>query len=182
MPFTLTIDSLSVIRLTMKGYKQSKEHVLKRAQARKRGAFFNCLECNKQFWRKPYEIASGNNKFCCKPCYSKNQKGVSKGVGRPGLSGSRNPKWKGGITPINKGIRNSAAAKQWRLSVFKRDNWTCQACGKRSKKNDYLRIEAHHLKPFATFPQLRFEITNGQTLCKKCHDKEPKGKQVYDIK
>ena len=165
-----------------KGYKQSKEHIRKRAESRRRGKFFKCLHCGSDFWRKPCEIANGNCKYCTKKCYLTAQIGKSKGKGRVGLIGEKNPNWKGGITPINKSLRNSKAAKTWRESVFARDNWTCQKCGNRSCKNNYLRIEAHHIRPFATFPKLRFEITNGLTLCKKCHDKEPKGKEIYDIK
>ena len=83
---------------------------------------------------------------------------------------------------INKKIRQSIEMRLWREAVFARDNWTCQECGKRSKKNEYLRIEAHHIKPFALFPKLKFEIDNGLTLCKKCHDKKPKGKEILCIK
>jgi len=53
----------------------------------------------------------------------------------------------------------------WRNSVFERDNYTCQKCG---VKNCYL--EAHHKKSWAKYPKLRYILTNGITLCKKCHN------------
>ena len=65
----------------------------------------------------------------------------------------------------NQRIRQSAAMKAWRLKVLKRDNFTCQKCGAKGY------LEAHHIKPFAYFPALRFDINNGQTLCKSCHMK-----------
>ncbi len=161
----------------------SELHRKRIGEARKRGASFKCEVCAAGFWRKPYEIAHGNNKFCCRACYFVGQKGKKKDLSaRPLLKGSKNPNWKGGVTPEHTAIRNGKAFKVWRESVFQRDDWTCQKCGKRSCAGSYLRIEAHHLKPFATFPSLRFEITNGQTLCKNCHSQEPKGKDIYKIK
>jgi 5-methylcytosine-specific restriction endonuclease McrA len=32
-------------------------------------------------------------------------------------------------------------------------------------------LEADHIKPWAYFPSLRFELSNGRTLCRPCHDK-----------
>lgn len=78
-------------------------------------------------------------------------------------SGSKSSFWRGGVTKENVLIRSSAKYKQWRLSVFERDNFTCVTCG----ANGY--IEADHIKPFAYFPELRFDINNGRTLCKPCH-------------
>jgi hypothetical protein len=74
--------------------------------------------------------------------------------------------WKGGITDINKHIRNSFEYKIWRTAVFERDNYTCIWCGFHGSKG---KLNADHIKPFAAFPELRFAIDNGRTLCEECH-------------
>jgi hypothetical protein len=74
--------------------------------------------------------------------------------------------WKGGVTPINKIIRHSLEYKLWRTAVFERDNHICRFCGQRGGK-----LNADHIKPFALFPELRFAIDNGRTLCEDCHRK-----------
>lgn len=51
----------------------------------------------------------------------------------------------------------------WREQVFARDNYTCRVC---SSKED---IEPHHIIPKAMRLDLIFEVSNGMTLCKKCH-------------
>lgn len=83
-----------------------------------------------------------------------------------GVSGSRHWAWKGGVSPINKRIRVSSEYKVWRDHVFQRDNYTCQSCGKRGGW-----LEADHIFSFADYPQLRFDISNGRTLCRPCHRK-----------
>lgn len=73
-----------------------------------------------------------------------------------------------GRTPERKSIRRSIEYRLWREAVFARDNWICQGegCG---KQGCYL--EAHHKKSFALYPQLRFAIDNGISLCVTCHAK-----------
>ncbi len=59
--------------------------------------------------------------------------------------------------------------QKWRSDVFQRDNWTCQTCGKKSEIGKCVYLEAHHIKKWAYFPELRYEVNNGITLCKECH-------------
>ena len=100
------------------------------------------------------------------------------------FSGNKHWNWKGGITKINRLIRNSFKYRQWRSDVFTRDNFTCQECGKRGG-----RLEAHHIKEFSKIIQEYniktiedsenceelWNINNGQTLCSNCHNKTKNG-------
>ena len=65
---------------------------------------------------------------------------------------------------VNKRDRKSPEYRKWRMSVFVRDNYTCQICGKVGGN-----LNAHHIKHFATNIDLRFDVNNGITLCYECH-------------
>lgn len=73
--------------------------------------------------------------------------------------------WRGGISKGYKEEYGSLKYKLWRESVFKRDNYTCK-CGFKGNQGY---ITAHHIKSWAKYPKLRFDINNGQTLCEECH-------------
>lgn len=55
--------------------------------------------------------------------------------------------------------------KAWRVAVFKRDRFRCQFPGCTCKT----KLNAHHIIRWADAPSLRFEITNGITLCRMHH-------------
>ena len=62
----------------------------------------------------------------------------------------------------------SKEQREWRMKIFLRDNFTCQFCGIRGNQTGGY-LEAHHIKSWTKYPELRFEINNGITLCKECH-------------
>lgn len=93
----------------------------------------------------------------------------NKGRKCPETSGEKNGSWKGGVNPINHTIRNSLEYKLWRTAVFERDDYTCIWCGVRNGNGKKITLNADHIKPFALFPELRFAIDNGRTLCVPCH-------------
>jgi len=84
-----------------------------------------------------------------------------------GKKGKESNFWKGGITSTNKLIRSSIKYKQWRKTVFERDNYTCQEC--RTIGGE---LQVHHIKSFSKFPKLIYVVDNGITLCLKCHQKK----------
>jgi len=58
--------------------------------------------------------------------------------------------------------RNSRDYRIWRVKVIRRDK-RCRICGEIRDR------QAHHINHATYFPQLRFEVENGVTLCKRCH-------------
>jgi 5-methylcytosine-specific restriction endonuclease McrA len=74
-----------------------------------------------------------------------------------------------GSTKEHEKIRKSVEYKLWRESVFKRDNYTCIWCGAKSGNGKRVVLNADHIKPFSLYPELRFAIDNGRTLCVECH-------------
>lgn len=101
-----------------------------------------------------------------------------------GINGNN---WQGGKTSIQKSIRNSPRYKEWRKSVFERDNYICQFCGLRGG-----RLNADHY-PIRFSDMLdMYEITSleeslkekrlwdkyiARTLCKKCHEPTYQGRR-----
>lgn len=155
--------------------RDEKGRFIKGNTVRKTSINKHCEICGIQMTVQPHRFLSGRGKFCSKKCSNlgkytedvrKKMSLAKKGKPAPHKSGERCSFWKGGVTPINRYIRTSLEYKLWRESVFKRDNWTCIWCGIVGR-----RLQADHIKPFSLYPELRFAIDNGRTLCVDCHKK-----------
>lgn len=79
--------------------------------------------------------------------------------------GESNPNWKGGYVDPTARERRSHKARWWRDAVKARDGQKCVDCG--CTKG----LHAHHIKSWKDHPELRFELSNGKTLCVRCHQK-----------
>ncbi len=64
--------------------------------------------------------------------------------------------------------RNSPASREWSKNVRNRDKWSCRIadinCGGR--------LEAHHILGWTQYPELRYEVNNGITLCHFHHPRK----------
>lgn len=112
-------------------------------------------------WNKGKEClyARGDNNVMRRPEMRAYMSNVQKGC--------RGNNWKGGVSPLNKRLRNGFLFKQWREEVFKRDKFTCRECGIMGGV-----LHPHHILGFSDFPTLRYNIDNGITLCASCHQKK----------
>lgn len=73
------------------------------------------------------------------------------------------------VYDFNNRDRNSSDYVSWRKGVFMRDVYTCVDCG--SKKS----LQAHHIISWTLDESVRYELTNGVTLCRSCHLKRHGG-------
>lgn len=78
--------------------------------------------------------------------------------------GEKNRQYKHGKSKAHRSMWGTAIHKAWRKAVFEKDDYTCQICFVRGRE-----LNADHIKCFAHHPDLRFELSNGRTLCKDCH-------------
>lgn len=109
-----------------------------------------CATCGTRFNKYHAEIRknAADKHFCSPACwYSFNQR-------------DNHYLWSGGQDG-----RMSREGRQWRKAVMKRDRGFCRVCHATE------RLEAHHIKPFRSHPDVRWEVTNGITLCRDCHVK-----------
>jgi hypothetical protein len=154
------------------------------------GVHINCKHCGKDMRIEPNQV--GRKKFCSKSCFFAGRE--LKSLFQPGhpdfvpaekrghsvetrqkisalqrenyKSGPDHPNWQGGLRTARKVAMGQYPYRDWRNAVFVRDNWTCQLC---QIRGGYL--EADHIKPWCLFPDLRYSVENGRTVCRPCHRK-----------
>ena len=176
-------------------YNHSKHHYCSKKCIKKQPGreLFICPQCNKEF--KAYRsVRNGKLIFCSRECQSL-------------YNGRKNRKtnifYIDGRTPLRKLIKTSAKMDKWRNQIYERDNYKCIWCSYQGKdlhahhlitfselltafleKHKYLDPEKNknELLGFAENFSLFWDINNGITLCKECHNKEHgllKGDQLF---
>lgn len=120
-----------------------------------KGGLPNCLGCSKKLTRRYFRR--------CKECM-----GFS-------MKGKNHHNWRGGHGSERHNLMKQKEYQLWRIAVFMRDDYTCQSCGDNKGGN----LQAEHIKSWALYPELRYAINNGRTLCKNCHkETETWGQQL----
>jgi len=106
-----------------------------------------CPQCGVVFeCRKASKV-----RFCSRTCSK---------VGQVRYEGKDHPLYKPDSRRRNRRGKHGA----WSRAVISRDKATCQHCGAQG-----VELHAHHIKPFETYPELRWDLDNGLTLCAPCH-------------
>ena len=85
-------------------------------------------------------------------------------------TGDRNPAWKGGLEfrkPSEK-KHESSRYMGWMFSVKNRDRWKCRI----ENAGCHGKLEAHHILNWVDYPELRYEVNNGITLCHAHHPRK----------
>lgn len=95
------------------------------------------------------------------------------------LVGEKNPNWKGGLTELNRRARSGWEARDWRKKALALANYACQKCGVVQGHSCEccgvkIRLHVHHVHSFSKHPELRYEPSNSEVLCPKCHYQEHK--------
>jgi len=59
----------------------------------------------------------------------------------------------------------------WTVLVKLRDNYTCQSCGHQNFIPGDNSVHAHHILTKSEHPESKLKLSNGITLCERCHVK-----------
>lgn len=123
-------------------YRNSKPHIK---------VFVQC-ESNHKYWVDIYSLKKG---ISCWKCWIENNKGINSPFYNPLLTNEERIKTRYQLNGNNHVL--------WAKEVYKRDWYKCKICGSKNK------INAHHLNSYHAFPNQRFDVANGITLCTEHH-------------
>lgn len=112
-----------------------------------------CVHCGAVFTLREHEPITNfrKRKFCSKACAD---------IGGFRYTGENHPNYRKEARRKNRG----GSHHKWVNAVTSRDKATCQHCGATG-----LELHAHHIKSYKDHPELRFDVSNGITLCYRCH-------------
>jgi 5-methylcytosine-specific restriction endonuclease McrA len=108
-----------------------------------------CEECGKLTLKAPSLIKG--HAFCDTICWKKWNKGEN------------TYNWKPETADLKR-QRTTSRMKKWKKFIKERDEATCVKC------NEVKTImHSHHIHSYKLYPELRYDIYNGVTLCPDCH-------------
>lgn len=150
-----------------------------------------CVKCGFEKELQDFRKNGKWFKHTCKECLNAPLRTGKEHTGRfkKGDKSSERTQFKSGQTPHNKGkklspeeiekmkecfkkrkmpkrgglSRNSHKYKEWKRLVFERDFEKCMRCESQE------RLDAHHIVAWVDNEDLRFDVKNGETLCRCCH-------------
>lgn len=119
-----------------------------------------CSECGKVMYKTLHQLTLSKHPCCSIQCSNKFKSHF--------YVGEKHPLWNKNLTLQEREIcRKYPEYSNWRKFVYKRDEFTCQACGDNTGGN----LVAHHILNYSEHRELRTDVNNGVTLCKGCHVK-----------
>lgn len=78
--------------------------------------------------------------------------------------GEKSPNWNSDLTDEERANRRDMYMQSvWRDKVYAKDDYKCVKCGHSGNLN------AHHILGHSEHPDVRWDLSNGATLCKPCH-------------
>ena len=126
----------------------------RKGKRKRKKTYLICKYCKNSFY-------SGHlkSKFCSRKCYYSFYKKYPE----------KHKRWKGGKSSEYVKFINTKPYKQWRKSIFERDNYICQICGFKNGSGEHRDLHPHHLVSASKYPEFRLCLDNGLTVCYKCH-------------
>lgn len=140
------------------------EYVVKFRSTKDIAKEFGCRDTNIQYFLAKFSIPTRNTEEIRSIKYW-----GSKGQTNPmyGRTKSRNPNWKGGITPERQDFYSSLEWKQFSKKIWRKYRGTCVRCKMHQSKCEN-KFHIHHIKSFR-YVELRMLESNVVLLCKECH-------------
>jgi 5-methylcytosine-specific restriction protein A len=157
---------------------------------RRTGQYIECFTCGIKTYKTKSRIKRYLRHYCSKKCMDnspykikvssermKNNNPIFNPIIKEKILKSIQIYWKNNksYNYIDGSSRNRKYTKnkwiKFVKDIYKRDNWTCQNCGKHGGL-----LNGHHILPWAGNPEGAFDPNNVITLCVSCHNKIHRGK------
>lgn len=140
--------------------KEMRERMREIALAKKYGQWMNGKNLSEET-KKKIGLGNSNPTMESRRRYSEAKKG------------SNNPRWISDRTKLQRyqdesKDRRSSTYNNWRKEVWLRDNFKCKIANPDCSG----RIEVHHILNWKDYPELRYQINNGITLCHAHHPRK----------